>query len=242
MSSNNTNSPAEFSNELIYALSSILHIREHVPGIPTRTNEQRKLLRLLDGIALILVTEGKGDVAAVSFVHTATSITFYFSKNRLCTLKEREYIGALLSMIRGYHPSEILKWSEEALGLILKMCIKKVKARLRKVTSELRRCGLEAMSGGADDIDCLHIWRTPNHERGLARTFTDDDPTKSPVPGVSDRQIMVNYLHMVVEIGESRDPLGDISRLLTVVVLSFTVGLTDSPIRVYISNVSANFY
>ncbi|KAI9783099.1 MAG: hypothetical protein M1839_004268 [Geoglossum umbratile] len=173
MSSNDTNPPAEFSDELVYALSSILHIREHVPGVPAvtrrdyevirvpsrnvlydiivQTNEQRKHLRLLDGIALLLVTESKGDVAAVSLVHTATSINFYFSKNRPCTLKETEYIDTLLGMVRAYHPSEILGWSEEVLGVVLRMCVKKVKARLWKIASELRRCGLELSSWGLDE-------------------------------------------------------------------------------------------
>ncbi|KAI9768215.1 MAG: hypothetical protein M1840_005045 [Geoglossum simile] len=224
MSSNNTNPPTEFSNELVYALSSILHIREHVLGVPARTNEQRKHLRLLNGIALLLITESKGDVAAVSLAHTATSIRFYFSKNRPCTLKEKEYIGMLLALIKGYHPSKIDEWSAEVLGVVLRMCIKKVKARLRKIASELRRCGLEISSWGPDDIDRLLIWRMPDHEGDLARDIAGDDPAKSSAPGVSDRQIMVSYLHMVVEFAESRDPLNDIPRLIVVITLSLTIG------------------
>jgi hypothetical protein len=66
--SDDTN-PIQFDDELIYALSSIRYVREHAPALPELTNDQRKHLSLVDGIALLLVTEDKSDVAAVSFLH-----------------------------------------------------------------------------------------------------------------------------------------------------------------------------
>lgn len=42
--------------------------------------EERKHLGLLDGVALLLVTEDKGDVAAASFSQTTGTITVFYAK------------------------------------------------------------------------------------------------------------------------------------------------------------------
>src|SRR5436190_14282115 len=69
-------------DKLLFALSSISHIRGHAPTESSLAAQQRKHLSFLDGIALLLVTEDKADVAAVSFLQTPTSIEFYYAKNR----------------------------------------------------------------------------------------------------------------------------------------------------------------
>src|SRR5947207_4566295 len=83
----------QFDNDLVYALSCIRYIREHAHTESVLTDIQRKHLYLLDGIALLLVTGDKSDVAAaVSFVQNPTSIDFYYAKIRPCTVLETEYV------------------------------------------------------------------------------------------------------------------------------------------------------
>lgn len=43
-------------------------------------SEDRKHLPILNGIALMLVTESKGDVAAVTFLKTTDSIEVHYAK------------------------------------------------------------------------------------------------------------------------------------------------------------------
>jgi hypothetical protein len=66
------NDHLHFNNELLFAMSSILHIQKHSPKVPPEcADNQRRTLELLDGIALLLVTDDKADVAAASFEHTS---------------------------------------------------------------------------------------------------------------------------------------------------------------------------
>ncbi len=68
-------------------LASVCHIKEHASRPPPQCNSvEQKHLRLLDYIALLLVTKSRGDVAAVTMEPTATSLNFYFAKNRPCDL------------------------------------------------------------------------------------------------------------------------------------------------------------
>src|SRR2546421_417069 len=97
--SDDTNSPVQFDDKLVYALSSIRHM--YAPTAPKVTDNQiRKHLSLVDGIALLLVTQENADVAAVSFLRNSTSIDFYYAKNRPCTRKETYYIESILNVIR----------------------------------------------------------------------------------------------------------------------------------------------
>src|SRR5438876_7617688 len=91
-------------DKLLFALSCISHIRQRTPREPSLTAQQKKYLSLLDGISLLLVTEDKADVAAVSFLQTSQSIDFYYSKNRPSYLTE--YIESLLGILRVYEPSK----------------------------------------------------------------------------------------------------------------------------------------
>src|SRR5947207_2424071 len=102
-SSDDSNSSVHFEDKLVYTLSSIRYIREYAPTAPKVTDDQIKThLSLLDGIPLLLVTESKADVAAVSFLRTNTSIQFYYAKNRPCTRKETDYIESSLKLITNY--------------------------------------------------------------------------------------------------------------------------------------------
>ena len=122
--------PATFNTELAYALSETRYVREHAPTVPILSDIQRKHLDLLDGIALLLVTEHRSDVAAVSFLHTSTSIEFYYAKNRPCTASERGYIESLLGLVRNYDPSRKAEYIRNTLDKITRMCVGKSVAGL----------------------------------------------------------------------------------------------------------------
>jgi hypothetical protein len=148
---------AEFDDQLVHALSCLSHIRQHVLTVPTLSHDQKKYLSLLDGIALLLVTEGKGDVAAVSFLHTNMSIEFYYAKNRPCTPGEMVYIQKLLEMAQTFQALKSIQWVSVTLELVVQMCMKKVKGRMRKITSELKKCEV-GLSSSVEDIRKLSIW------------------------------------------------------------------------------------
>ena len=132
-------------DELIYALSSVLRVRERAPTQPLIHNPQMKHLSLLDGIALLLVTEDKADVAAVSFLQSSTSIEFYYAKNRPCA-SITGYIESLLEVLRNYEPSKSKK--AECIRNIVRtavpQCIKKIRNRIRNVSGELTKSGLHS--------------------------------------------------------------------------------------------------
>ena len=87
-------------NEHVYALSRLSHIHKNVPTKPkTMGIEERKHLKILDGIALLLVTEAKGDVVAVSFTQTTSTITVNYAKNFPCNGALDMYIDGILKLI-----------------------------------------------------------------------------------------------------------------------------------------------
>lgn len=82
-------------NEYVYALSQLSHIHENAPTRPPNMRqEDRNHLRILDGIALLPVSEAKGDVTAVTFRQGTDSIDLVYAKNSPCD-------GALHSHIEG---------------------------------------------------------------------------------------------------------------------------------------------
>jgi hypothetical protein len=69
------------------------------PGVP-RHSKMRRYQVLLDLIALLLVTEGKSDVAAAS-LSMHGPITFFYSKNRPLTPQETNYVRSLFEIASG---------------------------------------------------------------------------------------------------------------------------------------------
>jgi hypothetical protein len=112
--------------------------------VPILSDIQRKHLNLLDGIVLLLVTEDRSDVAAVSFLHTSKSIEFYYAKNRPCTTSETAYIESLLELVRNYDPSRKDEYTASAVDEITRMCVRKLRGRIRKLSIELAKSGVTA--------------------------------------------------------------------------------------------------
>ncbi|PUU81760.1 hypothetical protein B9Z19DRAFT_1121769 [Tuber borchii] len=87
-------------DHMIYMLSELgLYYFYHQP--PTSraiSKHNQQLLRMLSLLSLIIVTEGSGDVAAVSLHATAgKGIELYYSKNHPCTPDETAYVIELFA-------------------------------------------------------------------------------------------------------------------------------------------------
>src|SRR5579871_3436266 len=57
-------------------------------------------LELLDLLALLLVTEAQGDVAAITISIREKDIYFYYTKNRPANYDERKYVDILLRTVQ----------------------------------------------------------------------------------------------------------------------------------------------
>lgn len=99
-----------------------------------------KLLSLLNGIALLLVSNAKKDVAAVSHALTQTStdaiIQVYYCKNSGCTDKDRQMVDKLVTLCRHLASNqEEDMFGEEMWSLIASHCRHKIDRRGAKVAS-----------------------------------------------------------------------------------------------------------
>ena len=102
------------------------------------SEDNRKRLEMLNLLSLLLVTEGSGDVAAVS-LHAAAGkgIQLCYSKNRPCTPDETAYITELFATATNSTSSTHTKLTD-LFNLVLCACKDKIMARLHKVCNRLR--------------------------------------------------------------------------------------------------------
>lgn len=118
-------------DEKVYALSKIVHrVKFRNNRSENYTLSQRKHLRLLDDIALLLVTESGSDVAAVSFEQRPTETIFYFATNRPATLKEHAYVKQLTALSQS---SEGINRTEAIFDIVLRVCRPKMLSRYDKM-------------------------------------------------------------------------------------------------------------
>lgn len=120
--------------EKVFALSKVIHtvkFRNEIAA--TYTDHQQKQLRLLDDIALLLVTEPSSDVAAVSFERREEEVLFYYAKNRPATTAEHEHIQSLISAVQAEGTAD--DRLRAMLAKVLDICRPKIHSRLRKIKS-----------------------------------------------------------------------------------------------------------
>jgi hypothetical protein len=109
-------------NELIHALSCVIHNRERAPTQSWVSDPEKKHLNLLDAIALLLVVEDKADVVAVSMIQKLASIEFYYAKNHPCAADITDYIESILEEIRNYEPSQRKKFIRRIVKKVSSKC------------------------------------------------------------------------------------------------------------------------
>ena len=130
-------------DHMIYTLSELGLYNDYYPPqrLPTsaaisKDNQQR--LKILNLLSLLIVTEGSGDVAAVSLHATARKgIQLCYSKNRPCTPDETAYVTELIATAANPTSSTHTKLTD-LLNLVLCACKDKIMARLHKVCNRLR--------------------------------------------------------------------------------------------------------
>lgn len=124
-----------FADQL-FVLANITHVRDSRPTISTTPfSENRKHLRLLNHIALLLVTEEKSDVAAVMFEQKSHEINIFYSKNRPTTSNERAYIESL-QHIAISHP-DINECAMQLPARVIPTCRPKIAARVKNLVRSL---------------------------------------------------------------------------------------------------------
>lgn len=124
--------------EQLFVLATIIHVRDYRPTVsPTSTTtEHTKHMNLLDDIALLLVTQGSSDVAAVIFEQTSHEIIFYYTKNRASTSSERTYIESLRDIALSL--SDVNQCTFQLLARVIPMCRSRIVSRLKKVIRRLQ--------------------------------------------------------------------------------------------------------
>jgi hypothetical protein len=91
--------PVSF-DDMVFTLGTINH--RHEVSVQPRNFDStpvRKHLRMMDLLALLLVTEEKGDVASAAFCRRDDGLVIVFAKNRPCTEDELKYIRSLVCLI-----------------------------------------------------------------------------------------------------------------------------------------------
>lgn len=68
---------AQEFDENIFALASVVRTRDHATMQPKRYIKPKSELGSLDLLALLLVSEDKGDVAAIAMNRSPTAVTIY---------------------------------------------------------------------------------------------------------------------------------------------------------------------
>lgn len=124
-------------DDCLFALSTISH-RLEFPRPLSHSPILQKHLKLLNLLALLMVTEDKGDVAATTIIRAPGSVTILFSKNRPCTAAESSYIQTLQDIITSTTRETVKDTRIRALSLVIDNCSKKVKARLKKLVKWLK--------------------------------------------------------------------------------------------------------
>lgn len=99
--------------------------------------EEKQHLRILDGIALFLVIEEKGDVAAATFRQTTDTIYVYYAKNSPCSPDIDSYIQDILKFIMEFRDLELEELAAGITVLAVKKCVRKVRYRVKKIVNGL---------------------------------------------------------------------------------------------------------
>lgn len=199
--------------EKVYALSTIYTFGKNVPIIGTYAKSQQRNLRLLDNIALLLVTEPKPDAAAVSFERRTGEVIFYYAKNRPSTTAEQNHIQELVAAVRA--PTSADERMQNMLEKVVVVCRATILSRIEKLKTII----LNTPVG----LRCL---RNVGH-RGVQRYFVKKfgewyDGYSSP------GEFMDRYLSYIASLNASDCPTDELLQIIRVAYFSASYEPTDT--------------
>ncbi|MCJ1467438.1 hypothetical protein MMC07_006063 [Pseudocyphellaria aurata] len=141
-------------SERVLALSKLRHVREYVPTKPlSMAPEEEKHMRILNGIALMLVTESKGDVAAATFSQTNDHIQVFYAKNSVSKGDLREYINSILSHLSEGRQSRPWKVALDLILMIITKCLKKIRHRASKLIKSLKAVSIDTLDNNYETAE-----------------------------------------------------------------------------------------
>ena len=158
--------PTPTIDHMIYALSELglyyhFYPPQRIPINAAVSKANRERLKILSLLSLLLVTEGSGDVAAVSLYATARKgIQLCYSKNRPCTPDETFYVTELFATANSPTSSTHTKLTD-LFNLVLCACKDKIMARLHKLCNRLRDLTKEDDFSFATLNRCARVPRNP---------------------------------------------------------------------------------
>lgn len=120
--------------EKTYALSKVIHIIQY----PNPAKQKTEKLRLLDAIALLLVTEAKSN-AAVSLERRTGEVVFKWAKNNAVTSEDQDHLSHLIDIATSNDPN-----SDRVEGLlmgVMKTCRHAVFSRIENLKIAIKKNG-----------------------------------------------------------------------------------------------------
>ncbi|KAL0634107.1 hypothetical protein Q9L58_006986 [Maublancomyces gigas] len=182
--------PVSFT-ERVYTLSNLIHTaKTPITNPSNHPAHQRKNLRLLDNIALLLLTQPSPDVAAVALERHTTQAIFYYTKLHSSTATEQAYIHDLITTLQG--PTNKNNY-QIIISKVVKACRPKILSRLTKLKTAILTAAPRSLNIDTDSV--VHRY----FEKQLGSWYTGYE---------SPQQFMERYLsHIRLLVPNERDDL-----------------------------------
>jgi len=220
--------------QMALALAQIVHNREYNPSSHSRPEDnspQLKHLQLLDLLALLLVTDSQGDVAATTLVaRSKGTYDFYYAKNRPCFDSEKDYVNALLATLS----NDSIDFKEKTIklmALVVKNCSKKIIHRIKKIVRRVKEIHRDFFdSPEVPDIPNVLCSEQASKELGVEQSLREVMPSVFwEDQGLGDfLSEWIQYLHSTsAQEMLGGDPRMVLSRFGTPYLISETKGMSQ---------------
>lgn len=124
--------------EKTYALSKVIHIIQYPKSRSNSAKQKTEHLRLLDAIALLLVTKAKSN-AAVSLERRTGEVVFNWAKDNAVTLEDQEHLSNLVDIATSDNPSD--DRVEGVLTSVMETCRHAVFSRIENLKTAIKKNG-----------------------------------------------------------------------------------------------------
>lgn len=192
-------------SELVYTISLLRRTQEYNPAKPSHSATKLKHLRLLDGIALLMVMGDKSDVVAVAYQQTATNLTIYYSANRP-NPNRSDHIKLIADTIRNIVPNQkVTAPATRILCLCLEGCSRKIKQWVKKLSKE--------------STDLMQ-WNQNEHS---LETFVRSICS----PGTAYQQALEFFNRLQQASNDASGPMLDDIAIIDILCRSYYIGMSD---------------